>query len=73
VRVGPAEVDYISDDVTIRRFETRPAKAQIRSNAREVRFGDDVTLRYFVRPAVVSQSPNTPESSPKGETPTQLR
>jgi len=73
VRVGPAEVDYISDDVTIRRFETRPPKAQIRNNAREVKFGDDVTLRYFVKPAVVSQSPNTSESSPKGETPTQLR
>ena len=73
VRVGPAEVDYISDDVTIRRFEIRPPKAQIRSNAREVRFGDDVTMRYFVRPAVASQSPNTSESSPKGETPTQLR
>jgi len=73
VRVGPAEVDYISDDVTIRRFETRPPKTQVRSNAREVRFGDDVTLRYFVRPAVASQSPDTSEPSPKGETPTQLR
>jgi hypothetical protein len=73
VRVGPAEVDYISDDVTIRRFETRPTKAQIRSNAKEVKFGDDVTLRYFVRPAVVSQSPSGSEATPKGETPTQLR
>ncbi len=73
VRVGPAEVDYVSDDVTIRRFETRPAKAQIRSNAREVKFGDDVTLRYFVRPAKVTQSPDTSEASPTDQTPSHLR
>jgi len=47
VRVGPNEVDYIGDDVTIRHFETRPAKPQLRKNAKERNFGNDVTVRYF--------------------------
>lgn len=73
VRVGPAEVDYVSDDVTIRHFETQPAKAQVRTGAKEVKFGNDVTLRYFVRPAVVSESSDTSEASPKTQIPAQIR
>jgi hypothetical protein len=73
VRVGPGEVDYVSEDVTIRRFEARPVKAQMRSNAREVKFGDDVTLRYFVRPAVVKESPEASEASPNIQNQSHLR
>jgi hypothetical protein len=72
VRVGPAEVDYISDDVTIRRFETRPPKAQVHSYAREVKFGNDVTLRYFARPAVVTELPDSSGTRPS-ETQTHSR
>jgi hypothetical protein len=59
VRIGPSEVDYISDDVTIRKFEPIHPKPQIRSVGREVNFGDDVTVRYFAKsPALASQSSN---------------
>ena len=66
VRIGPNEVDYVSDDVTIRQFEIRPPKPQIRKGAgKEMSFGDDVTVRYFANtPAVVSQQPGNTETSP---------
>src|SRR5579859_506230 len=55
--VGPNEVDYVSDDVTIRRFTTtRPARPQLADAYREVQFGKDVTVRYFAaRPTVAPQ------------------
>jgi hypothetical protein len=70
VRVGPNEVDYVTDDVTIRNFETRHPKREARKNVKEKTFGDDVTVRYFAdapqldspsgtsisRPASVKQS-----------------
>jgi len=63
IRVGPNEVDYISEDVTIRQFETRPAKPRIRSVVKEVKFGDDVTMRYFVAtPSHFSQPPSPAET-----------
>jgi hypothetical protein len=66
VRIGPNEVDYVSDDVTIRQFEVRPPKSQIRKGVgKEMSFGDDVTVRYFANtPAVVSQQPGSPETVP---------
>lgn len=45
VRVGPTEVDYIADDVTIRHFTSKPETTDARY--RQVDFGDDVTVRYF--------------------------
>ena len=46
VRIGPNEVDYIADDVTIRQFTYRPARPP-RISDRQVKIGNDVTIRYF--------------------------
>jgi hypothetical protein len=65
VRVGPDEVDYIADDVTIRKFEPIHPKPQVRNTGKEVNFGDDVTVRYFAKsPAVASQSSSGSEATP---------
>jgi hypothetical protein len=58
VQVSPNEVDYLAEDVTIRRFTVTSAPPPIRSGVREVNFGDDVTVRYFAKAAVTIQSPN---------------
>jgi hypothetical protein len=48
VRVGPNEVDYIGQDVTIRIFNDRPAVKRSRMpGGRVSHYGDDVTVRYF--------------------------
>lgn len=51
-RVGPNEVDYFANDVTMRVF-TPKNRAQLTPHwSREVIIGDDVTVRYFAsRPA----------------------
>jgi hypothetical protein len=64
VRVGPNEVDYISEDVTIRKFEPIRPTPQVRRTGKEVTFGDDVTVRYFVKPTLASQSSSASEVSP---------
>lgn len=66
VRIGPNEVDYIADDVTIRHFEIRHAKPLIRTSAQnEISFGDDVTVRYFANmPALGSGRPSDSEAKP---------
>ena len=66
VRIGPNEVDYIADDVTIRHFEIRSAKPLIRRGTeKEITFGDDVTIRYFANaPALVSHQPSESEGKP---------
>ena len=47
VRVGPNEVDYIAEDVTIRHF-TKPVRATHTPSAYEqFEIGDDVTVRIF--------------------------
>jgi hypothetical protein len=61
VRIGPYEVDYIAEDVTIRQFETRAAKARIPRGVKEVKFGDDVIVRYFA--ATRLHLPQTPSRS----------
>jgi hypothetical protein len=61
VRVGPNEIDYVSDDVTIRHFDIRPATSQSRRAMREVKFGKDVTVRYFPKPAVDADAGGTSE------------
>ncbi len=61
VRVGPNEVDYIAEDVTIRSFTPNPARPQMRAGEKQVNFGDDVTVRYFVsKPSVASQAQPVP-------------
>ncbi len=63
LRVGPNEVDYIAEDVTIRKFETETAKPRIRGAVKEVKFGDDVIVRYFSgTPIRFSQSSNRVET-----------
>jgi hypothetical protein len=48
VRVGPHEVDYIGQDVTVRIFEDKRAiKRTHVSTGRVSHYGDDVTVRYF--------------------------
>jgi hypothetical protein len=61
VQIGPDEVDYVSEDVTIRHFDIRhfdmrPAKTKMLNHTKEINFGEDVTVRYFDgTPAVVSR------------------
>lgn len=51
VREGPNEVDYLGDDVTVRRFAERPSTKRSRQpNNRIAHIGDDVTVRYFASP-----------------------
>lgn len=46
VRVGANEVDYVSEDVTVRHFTRRPPSEPLRAY-NQVEFGNDVTVRYF--------------------------
>jgi hypothetical protein len=58
IGIGPHEVDYIAEDVTIRNFTTGPAQRLARTAEKQVNFGDDVTVRYFAyTPPAVSQTP----------------
>src|ERR1035438_3154242 len=51
VRVGPNEVDYIAEDVTVRIFKDKPAAKRSRApDSRIAHIGDDVTVRYFTPP-----------------------
>jgi hypothetical protein len=68
VQVSSNEVDYISEDVTIRRFTTGPANPQTRKGVKEVNFGEDVTVRYFATTAPIVQ-PSSLESKPGHNTP----
>jgi hypothetical protein len=58
VRVGQNEVDYIAEDVTIRRFTPKPQhRPQMRVGEKRVDFGEDVTVRYFAsKPPAASQA-----------------
>jgi hypothetical protein len=47
VRVGPNEVDYLAEDVTIRHFMPTPARPRVPRAYKEVHLGEDVTIRYF--------------------------
>jgi hypothetical protein len=47
VQVGPNEIDYIAEGVTIRHFTTKPALPRVRGGYKEVHIGEDVTVRYF--------------------------
>jgi hypothetical protein len=57
VQVGPNEIDYIAEGVTIRHFTTKPALPRVRGGYKEVHIGEDVTVRYFAsKLPVVSQT-----------------
>jgi hypothetical protein len=47
VRVGPNEIDYIAEDVTIRQFVPTLARQRAPRTYKEVQMGTDVTIRYF--------------------------
>ena len=56
IQIGPNEVDYVSEDVTIRHF--LPGRKQQQAEIKEVNIGEDVTVRHFVykqtRPATAT-------------------
>jgi hypothetical protein len=57
VRVGPHEVDYIGQDVTVRIFEDKRAiKRTHVSTGRVSHYGDDVTVRYFTPLSVATKT-----------------
>ena len=67
---GENEVDYISDDVTVRYFGSSPTPQRARAGYRQVDIGKDVTIRYFApKTAVV---PPTPGSRTAGHHKTRL-
>jgi hypothetical protein len=59
VRVGPNEVDYIAEDVTIRRFTTRAAGPHAHAANKQFNIGDDVTVRIFTNASAVSPKTGT--------------
>jgi hypothetical protein len=46
VEVGPNEVDYVAEDVTVRIF-TPPPKPRAVQRGNQVDIGEDVTVHYF--------------------------
>lgn len=57
VRVGQDEIDYISEDVTIRHFLPKTKYSQASNRYEQVNIGDDVTVRYFAyQPAAKLQT-----------------
>jgi len=64
IRIGPKEVDYLAEDVTIRRFATGSAGSLIRTREKNVDFGDDVTVRYFAySPSAGAQTSRVPQGA----------
>lgn len=59
VRIGPNEVDYVAEDVTIKRFISDHGLWQIRAKDRQVNIGDDVTVHYFAYKPAAAQSVDT--------------
>ncbi|MGD0470229.1 MAG: GAF domain-containing protein [Terriglobales bacterium] len=58
VRVGPNEVDYITEDVTIRHFTTKATPSHVRGATQQFAIGDDVTVRYFAyKPQIGANTP----------------
>jgi hypothetical protein len=69
VRIGPDEVDYIAEDVTVRKFTSIPAGRQTRTKLKEVNIGQDVTVRYFARPSTLSRTVPAPLPTQTSERP----
>ena len=57
VRLGPNEVDYIADDVIIRRFTTHPTGRQAGGIWKRVNIGKDVTVLYFSKKSTFVSHP----------------
>jgi len=70
--VGPNEIDYVAEDVTIRHFASKPAPPQPRTVEKELPIGKDVTVRYFVQKpgAKTSQPSSTGAGLPERSTAT---
>ena len=68
-RIGPNEVDYIAEDVTVRHFTNRTAKPQMLAADKEVNIGGDVTVRYFSPKPTLSQTGSSPISTQTTEHP----
>ncbi len=47
VEVGPNEVDYVAEDVTVRIFAPPPKARSVQRGNNQVDVGDDVTVHYF--------------------------
>jgi hypothetical protein len=47
VDVGPNEVDYVAEDVTVRIFTPRRKANSVQRGNNDVDVGDDVTVHYF--------------------------
>jgi hypothetical protein len=56
VQVGENEVDYVTDDVTMRYFSYHPAVQRVRARPRQFDIGEDVTVRYFQHDAAVASA-----------------
>jgi putative methionine-R-sulfoxide reductase with GAF domain len=50
VRVGKDEIDYVTDDVTVRHFHSVSPTAESHHGPKQVNIGRDVTVRYFTTP-----------------------
>ena len=57
VWAGKDEVDYISDDVTIRHFRPLPTPKKSSLGSKQVNIGKDVTVRYFNAPPMSTVQP----------------
>jgi hypothetical protein len=70
VRVGPHEVDYIAEDVTIRHFTTTATPPKVRGANQQFAIGDDVTVRYFAyKPQIGAKTPPASPAAPSIESP----
>ena len=59
VQVGPNEVDYVGDDVTIRTFPDHSrAKRPRLAATHTAQYGDDVTVRYFTPQSPTAKTAN---------------
>jgi hypothetical protein len=58
VRVSKNELDYETDEVTVRYFNPAPAKRRTTADGAQVKYiGDDVTVRYFPAKPATARSP----------------
>ena len=63
VWAGKDEVDYISDDVTIRHFRPLPTPKKSSAWNKQVNIGKDVTVRYFNSPPLPTAEPSGQQAS----------
>lgn len=56
VQVSENEIDYVTDDVTVRYLSYNPAAKRVRAGFRRFDIGEDVTVRYFPHDAAVASA-----------------